>query len=229
MRENFNDKISAVLAGMNEDDAEYILRCIRAPKAEMKQMSESINRFYGELVPAKELLMKAENDFFERNEKICTLVKKYNDTLTADGIWNSVEASETKKKLNTFYSLLAAFEKLDGADVPQMEIGDLTENDMELGRKTSLLKRASFVFREEDRAEAEKIVSKYGLCHSMIAETARQNTLLFEKICHNESVLGKYVSSLTHALDEKNKGERMNLTLARNAAEVFFANYINEK
>lgn len=229
MKDNFYDKFSAILAGINEDDAEYILRCVRAPKEEIKQISERLNSFYRELLARSEILNKAEDDFFKRNEKLCALVRKYNDSLISEGIWNSVDSSEAKTKLNTFYSLLAAMEKLDEVDLPQIGIDELTENDMELGRSISLLKRALFVLPEYDKTEAEKIISKYGLCHSLTEEITRKNAALFEKTAQNEAVLGKYIASLALALDEKGKGERMNLSLARNSADVFFSNYIKEK
>lgn len=229
MKNNIYDEFSVILAGMNEEDAGYILRCVRKPKDEMKRISVLLNRFYGDLLAWSEMLNKAEADFFGRNERVCALIRRYNETLTTDGIWNSVDSAEAKKKLNTFYSLLAALEKLDDVDLPQVGIDALTEKDMELGRNISLLKRASFVLSEDDKTEAEKIISKYGLCHSLTEEIVRKKAVFFEKTRHNEDVLGKYISSLALALDEKNKGERMNLSLARSCADVFFANYINEK
>lgn len=229
MKDNIYDEFSVILAGMNGEDAEYILRCVRAPRGEMKRISELLNCFCRELLAFSETLNKAEDGFLGRAERVCALVRRYNETLTTEGIWNSVDPAEAKKKLNTFYSLLAALEKLDDVDLPQVGIDALTEKDMELGRNISLLKRASFVLPEDDKTEAGKIISKYGLCHSLTEEIVRKKVVFFEKTRHNEDVLGKYISSLALALDEKNKGERMNLSLARNCADVFFANYINEK
>ncbi len=229
MKENFYDKYATVLAGMNEEDAEYILRCVSEPGREMKHISELLDGFYRDVLATSELLNKAEKLFNQSCGKISAIVKKYNDTLTTEGIWNSVDAAEAKKKLNTFYSLLSAVEKLEGSDAPHIGIEELTKTDMEIGKRISLLKRAAFMLLENDKTEAEKIASKYKLCHSTAEEMIRKNAVFFEKTRHNEAVLGKYVSSLALALDEKNKGERMNLSFARNCVEVFFANYITEK
>ena len=124
---------------------------------------------------------------------------------------------------------MAAVEKLNGSEISVIEADMLTEADVEVGKRISLLKRAAFLFEGENKTEADSIFSKYKICHSMSEEIIRKNAVLFEKIRHNEAVLGKYISSLAIALDEKNKGDKMNLSLARNCAEVFLANYITEK
>ncbi len=229
MKENFYDKYSFVLAGMNEEDTEYILKFVNKPKDEMSQLSERLNSFYAVLIGRSDALKRAETDFEQRSERICALVKKYNDTLTIDGIWNSVDPAEAKKKLNTFYSLLSAIEKLEGEDAPDIGGDELTEADMEIGKNISLLKRASFVIEGESKEKSKLLISKYNLSHSMAGEINRKSTAFYEKTRHNEAVLGQYISSLSIALDEKNNGERMNLSLARNCAEVFFVNYITEK
>lgn len=229
MADKFNERYSSVLAGMNDENAEYILRCISEPKLEIKNISVYLNGFYRAVFEASQLVNKAEELFGQRCEKICTLVKKYNDTINTDGIWNTVEPAESKKKLNTFYSFLVAVERLNEEEISVIEPDILTESDVEVSKRISLLKRAAFLFEGKNKIEADSIFSKYKICHSMSEEIIRKNAVLFERIQHNEAVLGKYISSLAIALDEKNKGDKMNLSLARNCAEVFLANYITEK
>ncbi len=229
MKDNFYDKYSDVFVGMNEDDSAYILRCLKEPKGEIKQLSEMLRSFYEDILCASDMLEKANKSFLKKCEKTCALVKKYNDTLATDGIWNSVAPAEVKKKLNTFYAFVAAVEKLDDVDLPDIGIDELIEADVEKGKNLSLLKRAAFIFEVDNEREAEALISKYRLCHSMLKDIIEKNTDLFKKTRHNEAVLGKYISSLALSLDEKNKGEKMNLSLARNCAEVFLSNYITDK
>lgn len=228
MKKDIFDKYSDVLAGMNDADSEYILKCVGNQGTETEKLSKELDGLYRELSFALDSLKKQEEKFYETSEKVCALVKKYNDTLMTDGIWNSVDASEKKKKLNTFYSFVAAAERSDSGDFSFFDVAAFAEKDVEIGKKISLMKRAYCLFGE-NKVGSEALFSKYKLCHSMTEEVLRKNTALMVKIRQNETVFGQYISALAVALDEKNKGERMNLSLARNCADVFFANYITRK
>ncbi len=229
MKENFSEKYADVLAGMNEEDSEYILRCIREPKIEIEVLSRRLSALYEMLLVSEEQLKKAEESFFERCKKIRALVIKYNDTLKNDGIWNKVEGAEVRKKLNTFYSLAAAIEKSGADDGMLPHIEDLTREDIEIGKMISLLRRAVILLGGDKAEKVQSLISKYGLCHSMTKEIIKRNTELFVAVQKNEAALGKYISSLVYSLDEENKGERMNLSKARKCAEVFLLNCITEK
>ncbi len=229
MKENFSGKYRDVLAGMNEADAEYILRCIRESGREIDRISARLDAFNNKILQNTEQLEKAENSYFDGCKRICALVKKYNDTLVNDGIWNSVEDSEKKKKLNTFYSLASAIEKVgEKGDFSPVD-EELISYSTELGKIVSLLKRASYLLEDNAKNMAQAAISKYILCNSMAEQIIKEKTSFIMTVQKNEATLGNLILSLAMALDEKNSGERMNPALARKCAEVFLINYITEK
>ena len=228
MKENFLGKYRDVIAGMNEADAEYILRCIRESGREIDRISARLDDFNNKILQNTEQIEKAENSYFDGCKRICALVKKYNDTLVNDGIWNSVEDSEKKKKLNTFYSLASAIEKAGETD-ELLPFEDLISYNMEIGKKISLLKRAAYLLEDNAKNMAQAAISKYILCNSMAEKIIKEKTSFLMTVQKNEATLGNLILSLAMALDEKNSGERMNLALARKCAEVFLINCITEK
>ena len=78
MKENFLGKYRDVIAGMNEADAEYILRCIRESGREIDRISARLDAFNNKILQNTKQLEKAENSYFEGCKRICALVKKYN-------------------------------------------------------------------------------------------------------------------------------------------------------
>ena len=75
MKENFLEKYRDVIAGMNEADAEFILRCIREPGREIDRISARLDAFNNKILQNTKQLEKAENSYFEGCKRICALVK----------------------------------------------------------------------------------------------------------------------------------------------------------
>lgn len=217
-----------LLFSVGNEEKEYIAECIENRDGKFCEIRELVDAFALETERLTAALDTIKNEYLSHSELLIGAVKKYCDTLTTDGIWRNVDKSEAAKKLHTYYTFTKRIEELERMrlyDVPwSVKAGDNFERSLFISGKISLFE-ISLSISKKDMEEFYAVREKHFLSVEKASRLTSTCFDVMQTMSANEKALGEFLASLRAAVDENNKGERMNLTSARNCCLSFLSKY----
>lgn len=216
------------LSSISYEQKEYIKECIENRDGKLCEIRELVDAFSFAAERSRAALDTIKQEYLRYSELLIGAVKKYFDTLTTDGIWSNVDKSEATKKLHTYY----AFTKRIG-ELEKIRLYDFSEtvNTEEAFERSLFISERIRLFEISlsmsncDKNETDSIKEKHFLSAKKTSEVADAYFAVMQTMTSNEKALGEFLASLRAAVDENNKGERMNLTSARNCCLSFLSKY----
>lgn len=209
---------------IDSSDREYILSCVSFLHTEAEGLKREAEKILLEFCELFDSIEKERDRYSRGAGSILGAVKKYNDTLTGDGIWSTVRDDADKKRmLRDFYSHTS----LIGRCAPDLSISlqsekaeKIKEDILHIGRRIRLCGiAAEFALREDaDLYAADKIIKETEEKADSLITSIAKSYLTLEK---NEILLSGYLASLGDAIDAENKGEKMNISSARRCNNLF--------
>jgi hypothetical protein len=217
-----------LLFSVGNEEKEYIAECIENRDGKFCEIRELVDAFALETERLTAALDTIKNEYLSHSELLIGAVKKYCDTLTTDGIWSNVDKSEAAKKLHTYY----AFTKRIG-ELEKIRLYDFSEtvNTEEAFERSLFISERIRLFEISlsmsncDKNETDSIKEKHFLSAKKTSEVADAYFAVMQTMTSNEKALGEFLAALRAAVDENNKGERMNLTSAKNCCLSFLSKY----
>ena len=217
-----------LLFSVGNEEKEYIAECIENRDGKFCEIRELVDAFALETERLTAALDTIKNEYLSHSELLIGAVKKYCDTLTTDGIWSNVDKSEAAKKLHTYYAFTKRIEELERMrlyDVPwSVKAGDNFERSLFISGKISLFE-ISLSISKKDMEEFYAVREKHYLSAQKASRLTSTCFDVMQTMSANEKALGEFLAALRAAVDENNKGERMNLTSARNCCLSFLSKY----
>ena len=197
-------------------EIEYIEKCIDDIQTEyeiLKTLSAGID----ERIAKWKSAFSAELEKSRATiESISYAAAEYSKCLSGDGIWGTVgDAEKIKSILRDYYGLVSNIDSLlkNGTD-----LAALSDNAREIFYKSIDVFRSARLFDIAARALDKNELSFASDFYPVMNEaekSAEISVMRVNELTETETLIGKYISELYAALDAKNKGARMNATLAR--------------